>query len=273
MRILNTNRIVKSWGLPLIIASALFLIVKPVLAQVAGTPSGVTVGKVSDTEGFSQIYYESDGGREIITNGRFTSASPVTQNGLIVWVSQINGLWQVFSYAVSAKSTTQLTFTGNNVNPGVDEKGRIVWEGWDGATWQVFFFDGKSVRQLTTGDTTLNPDLSGDYISYGRRGANGTWRAVIYSIKDDKSIDVTLGENAGNPKIKNGDIYLGMGSENEEKFPLSVSDLFLLNLTPLTATDSASLTASSSGNPILDELSATASGVAEASISGTNTSR
>ncbi len=263
MKIISTNRIVKNWALPLIIAVLVFLIVKPVLAQTMEIPHDVVVGTISDESGFRQIYYESNGAREIITNGRFTSASPVTQNGRIVWVSQINGLWQIFSYDILSKAATQLTFMGNNVNPRVDEKGRIVWEGWVEGAWQIFFFDGSSVRQLTSGDLSLNPDFGGDYLSYGRRGVNGTWRAVVYSIKDNKSIDVTLGENAKNPKIRNGDIYLGAGSESEEKFPLSVSDLFLLNLTSLTATDSASLTASSSANPILEELSATASGVVE----------
>lgn len=275
-------KLIKSWVLPFAISAALFLIVRPVLAQTAGLPHDVTVGTVSDESGFRQVYYEFNGSREIITSGRFTSADPITQGGLVAWISQINGLWQIFLYDLSAKVTTQLTFTGNNVNPRIDDVGRIVWEGWDGNTWQIFFFDGKSIRQLTTGDTSLNPDLSGDYISYGRRDITGTWRAVIYSIKDDKSVDVTVGEKARSPQIRNGDIYLGVGSGVEEKFPLTVDDLFLLNLVPLSATSSASPSAVPSPEPtpetvteeqITEELNASPSASpAETPVQGSGSS-
>ncbi len=254
-------KLFKSWAIPLIISIGLFFVIRPVLAQTVEIPHDVTVGTVSGRDNFSQIYYEFNGVREVITDNRYTNASPVSAGEYIVWVSQINGLWQVFLYDLTAKITTQLTFVGNNVNSKVEGKGRVVWEGWDGATWQIFFFDGSSTRQLTTGDTSLNPDINGDYISYGRRDISGTWRAVIYSMKDDKSVDVTVGEKARNPKIRNGEIYLAFGSLVEEKFPLSVADLFLLNLTPLTASASASVEASTSA--IVQELSATASAVAE----------
>ena len=259
------KRIIKSWLTPLLIAVAVFLIVRPALAQTISTPIPESVG-AEVINGYQQVFYIYQGNKHFVTNESRNSRNPSANGGYITYVSDFNEAGQIFLYGVVNDTRTQLTFTGTNLNPKVDDKGRVTWEGWDGNTWQIFFFDGKSVRQLTIEETSLNPDLSGDYISYGRRGANGTWRAVVYSIKDDKSIDVALGENARNPKIRNGDIYLGVGSLEEEKFPLSVSDLFLLNLTPLTATDSTSLTASSSGNPILDELSATASGVVEVPI-------
>ncbi|KKR62774.1 MAG: hypothetical protein UU02_C0041G0005 [Candidatus Woesebacteria bacterium GW2011_GWA1_40_43] len=70
--------------------------------------------------------------------------------------------------------------------------------------------------------------------------------------------------SARNPKIKNGDIYLAAESLAEEKFSLSVDDLFLLNLAPLSeSTESAD---TQSVNTILDELSATPSGVVEIPI-------
>ena len=246
--------------MPLFIAVAIFFIVRPALAQTVDIPIPDIVGAES-VSGYTQIYYESKGNRNFITQGNINSRMPFWVGEYIVYVSDIDGLGQVFFYNLASETRIQLTFIGNNLNPKVDDKGRVTWEGWQqpDTTWQIYYFDGKSVRKLTSGDLSLNPDLSGEYISYGRRGVNGTWRAVIYSIKDDKSIDVTLGENSRNPKIRNGDIYLGVDSMNEEKFPLSVSDLFLLNLTPLTAT--------SSGNPILDELSATVSGVVEVPLS------
>ena len=254
------KKIIWSWFLPITLSLILFVVIRPALAQTVDPIHPDTVG-VESVDGYSQVYYEEGGSRKFITSGNINSKMPVLAGKYITYVTDINGLGQVFLYDLTADVRTQLTFIGNNLNPKVDDKGRVTWEGWQdpNITWQIFFFDGKSTRQLTTGDTSLNPDFSGDYISYGRRDIAGTWRAVVYSIKDDKSVDVTTGENARNPKIKNGDIYLAAGSLAEEKFPLSVDDLFLLNLAPLSeSTESA--------NTILDELSATPSGVQEIPI-------
>jgi hypothetical protein len=250
-----------SWILSLIMATGLFLLVRPVIAQTIDFPRNVVAGATSNEEGFSQIYYEYNGSRKYITDTRYTNTNPVAAGNYITWVGEINGLWQIFVYDLVGETTTQLTFTGNNVNPKIDDKGRIVLEGWDGETWQIFFFDGVTIKQLTIGDTSLNPGISEEYISYGRRNIAGVWRAVVYSINDNKSIDVTIGENARKPEIVDGDIYLRMG-DTEEKFPLKVSELFLLNLTSLSeGSNDLELV-----NPVLDELSSTPSGVMEIPI-------
>jgi len=258
------NKIIKSWLLPLALAVVLFIVVRPVLAQTLEIPNIVSVGTES-IDGYSQVYYETGGGRKFVTSGNINSKMPAFAGKYIAYVTDINGLGQVFLYDLTSETHTQLTFVGNNLNPKVDDKGRVVWEGWQdpNTTWQIFFFDGLSTKQLTTGDTSLNPDFSGDHISYGRRDITGTWRAVIYSIKDNKSVDVITGENARNPKIKNGDIYLAAGSLVEEKFSLSVDDLFLLNLAPLSeSTESSNI----ESNRVFDELNATPSGVPEIPI-------
>ena len=264
-KIISINRIVKNWLIPLFVAVAVFFVIRPVLAQTGDIPSPDAVG-VESIDGYSQVYYEVGGGRKFITSGNINSKMPAFAGKYIAYITDINGLGQVFLYDLASETRTQLTFVGNNLNPKVDDKGRVTWEGWQdpNITWQIFFFDGKSTRQLTTGDTSLNPNLSGDYISYGRRDITDTWRAVVYSINDNKSVDVTTGEKARNPKIKNGDIYLAAESLAEEKFSLSVDDLFLLNLAPLSeSTESSNI---ESINTILDELSSTPSGIVEVTI-------
>ena len=246
---------IKNWLAPLAIAILLFIGMRPVLAQTIMIPGNVVVGTEA-VNGFTQIFYEDAGNKKFITSGNTNNRTPASAGTFITYVADINGAGQVFLYDLVSGSKTQLTLSGTNLNPKVDDRGRVVWEGWDGTTWQAFFFDGKSVRQLTLGDTSLNPDFGGEYISYGRRDVTGTWRAVIYSIKDDKSVDAAVGEEARTPKIRNGEIYLAAGSLIEKKFPLSVADLFLLNLKPLSQ-------ATSSGDIILNELTATQSAVTE----------
>lgn len=247
-------KFIKNWLLPLTIAAAIFFIVRPVFAQVTETPHDVTAGTVSGNEGFSQIYYEYNGSRITITNTRYTNSVPAATGEYIVWNGQINGNWQVFLYNLATGVTTQLTYTGNNLNPKVNSNGQVTWEGWTNDTWQVFFFDGSVIQQLTVGDTSLNPEISGDYISYGRRNSAGSWRAVVYSLTDKKSVDVTTGETSRKPKIdKDGNILLG---ENSEKFSLKASDLFLLDLPSIEES-------TPSADPILEELTASPSGVPE----------
>ncbi len=247
-------KIIKNWILPITVALGLFLLIRPVMAQSVAVSDNISVGTTADEEGFSQIYYKSGENQVIITNTRYTNGSPATDGKYIAWAGQVNGAWQIFLYDVATGVTTQITYTGNNVNPKVDKDGRVIWEGWDGETWQVFFFDGISTQQLTVGDTAINPEFGGDYISYGRRNSAGTWRAVVYSMIDKKSVDVTTGEETRKPKIsKNGEIYFGT---NQEKFPLKVDDLFLLDLVSVSES-------TFSADPILEELSATPSGVVE----------
>lgn len=253
-KIISTNRVVKNWLVPTFIAISIFFVARPIFAQTTIVPNPDAVG-VESVDGYSQVYYEESGNRNFITQGNINSRMPFLAGGYITYVSDINGLGQVILYALDSGVRTQLTFLGNNLNPKVDNKGRVTWEGWSyqDSTWQVFFFDGVSTKQLTVGDTSLNPNFGGDYISYGRRNSAGTWRAVIYSIADNKSVDVTTGESARKPRIKNEDVYLGDGTE---KFPLKVTDLFLLDLPSVSES-------TPSGNPILEELNSTASGVVE----------
>ncbi len=256
------NKLIKSWLIPTVVSLALFVAIQPVLAQaIPGSKSPTEVGTEA-IDGYTQIYYSDGQSKKFITSGNINSRMPSLAGQYIAYIVDINGAGQVFLYDVNSETKTQLTFLGTNLNPRVDNKGRVVWEGWDKDTWQIFLFDGKSVQKLTSGDLSLNPDISDDYISYGRRNTSGTWRAVVYSFKDNKSVDVTVGEKAKNPRIKNGEIFLAAGSLAEEKFPLSVTDLFLLNLTPLAATESANINTTSI-EQIVSELSATVSAVVE----------
>lgn len=246
-------KLIVNWILPVLIAAGIFLAVRPVLAQTVETPKNVSPGTES-VDGYTQIFYDNDGQKQFITSGNISSHSPYSAGNFITYVSDINGQGQIFLYNLASGARTQLTFISTNLNPKVNNKGQVIWEGWSGETWQVFFFDGAATLQLTVGDTTLNPEFGGEYISYGRRNSAGSWRAVVYSTTDKKSVDVTTGEETRKPKIgRDGEILLGDGGQ---KFPLKASDLFLLDLPSINES-------TSSGNPILEELNSTPSGVVE----------
>ncbi len=244
------DNLAKFWIFPVIISLVLFFIVKPVLAEIA-LPQTFVVSVVGDEvgeNGFRQIYYiDKNNNKVFITSSNYTNANPVTDGENIAWMAQIEEGWRIFLYNLPSLQTLQLTFQGIHVNPKVD-KGRVVWEGQDEeGVWQIFFYDKVKVSKITDGDMSLNPDIQGDFIVYGRKDESG-WRACLYSVKERREIDVTTGEKAQKPQIKEGRIYINNG---KEEFPLTIGDLFMLDFEPLSGNVSL--------DDILDELQATES--------------
>ncbi len=240
----------KSWILPILVSIVLFIAVRPTFAQLVGGEVGdlgiKEVGSEVGENGFRQIYYtDTNNNKRYITNTNYTNGEPQFAGDNIVWMGQaVGGNWRVFRYHIPSASTLELTGGINNANPKVSSDGKVVWEGWvedeDGGKWQIFFFDGVKITQLTSGDLSLNPDIEGDYIAYARRDISGTWRSVVYSISQNKAMEVTTGTSSKKPKVRGGKILLA-GEGVEKEFPLTVEDLFLLNLVPLSATESAAL--------------------------------
>jgi hypothetical protein len=249
------EKIVKNWPLPFILALGLFLITQPILVRAfepgveSQAPEEVGIEVV---DGYSQVYYLLDGEKTFITDTRQNSSQVVTNGEYITWSKMINGRGQIFVYYIPSSTTTQLTFVGTNINPQVSEQGRVVWEGWVDppdaeASWQIFLFDGTRIAQLTKGDVSINPSIEAGYIIFSRKDVGGTWRAVVYSISQDEFKDVSLGTNTKRPILQLGKIIL-----DNETFPLTVDDLFLLDLPPLV-TDEPETT---SEQEILEELEA-----------------
>lgn len=221
--------------------------VRPIFAQMANSPafdiSDIQVGSEVGEGGFRQIYYEDSSGKHFITKSNYTNAEPIFSGEYIVWMGQVaGGSWQIFRYHIPTGIIIQLRGGINNANPKVSLEGKVVWEGWaeKSGNWQIFFFDGTKIIQLTSGDMSINPDIEGDYISYARRDVSGTWRSVIYSISKDKAFEITTGISSKKPKIRQGKIILS-GKGYDEEFPLTIEDFFLLNLVPLSATESSQM--------------------------------
>ncbi len=266
------SKFIKSWILPVFTAILVFVMVRPTLAQVLEgeanlaqylTTNNVEVGS-EVVDGYHQIYYIFQDNKTFITNGSLNSTLPDTEGEYIVYRKSINGVDQIFLYNLISQSTIQITNSGNNTNPKISA-GRVVWEGWTSDGWQVFFFDGTKVTQLTSGDLSMNPDVEGDYISYGRRDVSGTWRSVVYSISKKEAQEITIGISSKKPKVRGNKIILA-GTGVEEEFPLTVEDLFLLDLAPLTVEDEVTPSPTPEPQPetvteeeIIEELEATSS--------------
>lgn len=256
---INMKNLFTIWLAPLLISVGLFFIARPTLAQLIPEQQQTLADylKTNDLEvgyenkdGHTQVYHVYNNQKFFISNEGLNSYMPSSKGEYVVYVSDIEGAGQIFLNNIVAGTNIQLTYSGTNLDPKVSKNGWVVWEGWvsEKERWQVFLFDGKSVSQLTAGDLSMNPDIEGDFVVYGRRDISGGWRAVVYSKRQDKRIDVVTGEDAREPKLKNGKIILTRG----DKFQLTVEDLFTLNLAPLVIEQPQTV----SEQDILNELEA-----------------
>ncbi len=253
----NFKNLAKGWAIPFVVAIALFIVVKPAIAQVVGEDKlsqflsgggSVEVG-TETVEGRSRVYYFFEGDKKYISSKSENSKQPFTRGSYIVWSTETAGGGQIFLYHIPSGGTVELGSPNIlNLNPRVSPEGKVVWEGWVGDGWRVLLFDGVSVKQLTESEISLNPDIEGNKVVYGTRDAVGEWRAVYYSIDTGKSYDISFGENTKYPHLKNGKIVFGAGKE-EVEFALTPEDIELLEFksvpTP-TATESAEPTVSPS---------------------------
>lgn len=223
----------KSWLIPVVIAGLLFIVVRPIFAQALEVPVQ-PLGEIEvDSEvvgGYHQVFYLADGEKIFITEGNLNATSPVINGEYIAYRKNTGaGVDGIFLHHIPGATTIQLSVSGNNANPVIDESGRVVWEGRTDGAWQVFLFDGVSVRQLSNGFMAVNPDIEGDNIVYAGRDAAGTWQSVGYSILRNKLVQISTGVTSKHPKLVDGEVYLGsVGDVLGEQFPLNVDDLFLL---------------------------------------------
>jgi len=184
-------------------------------------------------DGYRQIYYLFNTQKHFITNSNSNSHMPASSGEYITYVTDINGEGQIFLYHITSGETLQLTRQSTNLQPKVSSNGWVTWEGWipQENNWQVFLFDLVSIKQLTQGDLSMNPEIEDEQLIYSRRDATGQWRAVAYSALEDKHVDISFGEETREPLLSNEKIFLNQG---REEFPLTFNDLFLLDFIPLS---------------------------------------
>ena len=262
---MTQGRAAGSWLIPIMVAFLIFVAIRPTFAQIVerevNLAQYLTVGDVEVAEetinGSRQIYYVFEGEKIFITEGGFTSRHPHTNGEFIVFVKDINGAGQIFLYHIPTDSTIQVTNSSTNLKPKVSKDGKVVWERWMRDRWQIFFYDGARVRQLTDGDVSVNADIERDNIVYARQDATGGWRSVVYSISKNESKKMATGLASKKPKLRNGRIVLA-GAGVEKQLPLTEGLLAPFSATP-TPTTTVSIPESVSFEEVAQELEATLS--------------
>lgn len=252
------KKLLLSWLIPLLIASGLFLVTRPVLAQIVEAQemglseylatASVPVGEET-LDGFRRVYYVYNGQKNYISPTGSNCFNPVSTGKYVVYLKYINGTPQVFLYDILTNFEIKLSYTESNNAPYVSREGNVVWEGWIPSTssgqvdglWQIYLFDGKSVTQLTSGDLAIGPFIEGDFVSFARRDITGGWKSSLYSMKTKSEKDITVGNKTQYTKLRGGKITFELPGKGSEEFTLTAEDLFTLDLAPLSSTESANL--------------------------------
>lgn len=150
----------------------------------------------------------------------------------------VDGSWQVFLKSQYSDQLLQLSFAQNTSNPAI-HTGKIAWEGFVHGTWQVFLFDGIRVVQLTSGDISVNPNVEGDYVTFGRKGSDSAWYAELYNSYTGESKRVAEGIGAKRPLLEEGRIVL-YGTGKKEYTDLIANELLPSDSALIESTESVS---------------------------------
>lgn len=269
---INMNKKITSWLIPFAVALGLFLAVRPSLAQLGEgeaqlegylSSNAVEVGEET-VEDRRQVYYVVDGKKIFITEGNLNSRQPDADGEYVTFVTDVNGAGQVFLHHIPSGADVQLTNSSTNLQPEVSSSGMVVWERWIDEGWQIFLFDGKSIKQLTSGDVSVNADIEGDRVVYARQGGDGEWRAVMYTISSGESQEIARGVEAKRPRFENGRVVFGFEKAKKTEDVATPSGELAVDL-PVEGESTSSGSPSAvlqtvTEEEIMEELEATPSG-------------
>ncbi len=197
--------------------SVLFLLIRPAFAAaVKGEVAfeefvaneNVPVGS-SSRGGRERVYFVYRGSEQDVSSPSANASLPDSDGRSITYRQNVGSTDHIFLYDFITKTTTQLSTEGHNTNPQVSE-GRVVWESFIDGAWQVFFFDGLRVKQLTHGDLAINPLIRRNQVVFARKDSNGEWRAESYDITGGGISLVGYGRLSKHPRLENDEIVFGL---------------------------------------------------------------
>jgi beta propeller repeat protein len=138
---------------------------------------------------FDQVGYAYNHHTVMLTSDGYNDVNPASDGPYVVWQGIINGSGQIFLYNVLTTGLTQLTNDGQNQSPAVNQ-GHVVWQAWDGHHWQVKYYDGTTVTQITNASqSSIRPSIRGQQIIYAVQLDTDSWQTMSY---DTASSTATL---------------------------------------------------------------------------------
>ncbi len=158
-----------------------------------------------DAEGDKEIYVEKGGELSTITSNQMDDDAPYFDevSNTAVWHRLIDGRYQIVRFDFDTGEETQLTDDRyNNMQPSAFGDA-VVWQGWVGNDWEVFFeTDGE--RTMLTDNTThdIAPSVNGTHIVW-QSFEGDAWRMKVYDIRSGavNTIEDADGGSIENPRF------------------------------------------------------------------------
>lgn len=145
--------------------------------------------------GYQQIYYNYQGHQVFLTGAAYSHLHPVVSGELVAWQGQIGGAGQIFIFDVLTGVLTQVTSAGTNQNPFI-YKNTVTWESWIDDRWQIFYYDGFQVTQITSDpNPSVRSSSDGQQIIYAEQfPLTATWQTRAYNIATGLTTTVKEGD-------------------------------------------------------------------------------
>jgi hypothetical protein len=146
---------------------------------------------------YSQVFYLYN--RRIIqlTSENYPHLHPLSSGEYVAWQGVIGGHAQIFLYNVLTNALVQLTSNGSNEGIFV-RSNTVAWQHWDGQHWQIYYYDGAEVRQITDNinSSSVRPSTNGSRIIYAEQLDFDHWKAQSYDINSGETTTMAEGNTS-----------------------------------------------------------------------------
>jgi hypothetical protein len=186
-------RQVQLWIIPVIVAGVGISGVNLALADTTPPPSRLEqylqdvqlIPHSEAVENYQQVYYLFGKQKVFVTSDNMNHTNPISSGRYIVWLGSSNDVTsQVYLYDVLTNTTLQLSGLSTNTYPDMDGN-HVVWQQWVDNGWQVMYYDGLQVIQISSGASSFRPRILGDMIVYVTYDANDVNHAPWHIIQYD----------------------------------------------------------------------------------------
>ena len=201
----SLGRFLRQWLLPFLVAGGLIVALHPgVQADPAPTTSELTTYLAHNSlqlgtqivDGYEQIYYTYNGRQVFITSSSYNHVYQSASGAYVTWEGVFGDGGQIYLYNVLTQSTVQLSDHGTNSEPFIFTN-QVVWRSWDGQHWQINYYNGSTVQQITNANTSsVRPSTNGQQIIFAQQVATNDWKALSYDIASGQTSLIREGDEA-----------------------------------------------------------------------------
>lgn len=143
---------------------------------------------------YPQIFYTYNHQHIQLTTDDYIHLHPISDGQYVAWVAIVDGQSQVFLDDVLSGSVLQLSLVSPNEGLQLYHN-QLVWQGWDGQNWQIFYYDGSQVEQITNDSvSSFNAATNGSQVLYAQQLSADDWVAKSYDISSGQTATIREGD-------------------------------------------------------------------------------